>query len=75
MSIIFRKCCIQGDDIPTPVTTENNQGSTIGIDVISTPVTSVDVTASDTSTPAEKEVPIEPSNQVDGTRNGNHISK
>ena len=75
MSIIFCKCCIQGDDIPTPVTTENNQGSTTGIDVTSTPVTSVDVTAADTSTPAEKEVPIEPSNQVNGTRNGNHISK
>ena len=73
MSIIFRNCCIQGDDIRTPVTMEKNQGSTTGIDVTSTAVTSV--TASDTSTPAEKEVPIEPSNQVDGTRNGNNISK
>ena len=75
MSIIFRKCCIQGDDIPTPVTMENNQGSTTGIDVTSTTVTSVDVTAAETSTPLEKEVPIEPSHQVDGTGNGNHISK
>ena len=75
MSIKFRKCCIQGDDIPIPVTTENNQGSTTGIDVTSTPVTSIDVTAADTSTPAEKEVPIEPSHQVDGTRNDNHKSK
>ena len=58
MSIIFRKCCIQGDDLPTPVTMENNQGSTTGRDVTSTPVTSVDVTAADTSTPAKKEVPI-----------------
>ena len=73
MSIIFRNCCIQGDDIRTPVTTEKNQGSTTGIDVTSTAVTSV--TASDTSTAAEKEVPIEPSNQVDATRNGNNISK
>ena len=75
MSIIFRKCCIQGDDLPTPVTTENNQGSTTGSDGTSTPVTSVDVTAADTSTPAKKEVPIEPNNQVDGTGIGNHISK
>ena len=52
---------------------ENNQGSTTGIDVTSTAVTSV--TVADTSTPAEKEVPIEPSNQVDGTGNGNQISK
>ena len=73
MSIIFRNCCIQGDDIPTPVTMETNQGSTTGIDVTSTAVTSV--TAADTSTPAEKEVPIEPSNQVDGTGNSNNISK
>ena len=75
MSIIFHKCCIQGDDILTPVTMENNQGSTTGIDVTSTTVTSVDVTAADTSTPLEKKVPIEPSHQVDGTGNGNHISK
>ena len=75
MSIVFRNSCIQGDYIPTPVTTENNQGTTTRIDVRSTPVTSVDVTAADTSTPAEQEVPIEPSNQVDGTGNGNHLRK
>ena len=73
MSIIFPNCCIQGDDIRTPVTTEKNQGLTTGIDVASTAVTSV--TASDTSTPAEKEVAIEPSNQVNCTGNGNNISK
>ena len=48
MSIIFRNCCIQGDDIRTPVTMEKNQGSTTGIDVTSNAVTSI--TASDTST-------------------------
>ena len=52
---------------------KTTKDSTTGIDVTSTAVTSV--TAADTSTPAEKEVPIELSNQVDGTRNGNHISK
>ena len=77
MSIIFRKCCIQGDDISTPVTMENKEQSTTGIDVTGTGVdlTSVDVTVGEPSTPVEKQVPIEPSEQVDGTGNGNHISK
>ena len=75
MSIIFCKCCIQGDDISTPVNTENKQQSTTGIDVTGTGVTSVDVTVGETSTAVEKQVLIEPSEQVDGTGNGNHISK
>ena len=75
MSFIFRNCCIQGDDISTPVTTENTKQSPTAIDVTGTGVTSVDVTVGETSTPVEKEVPIEPSEQVDGTGNGNHISK
>ena len=75
MSFIFRNCYIQSDDISTPVTTENTKQSPKAIDVTSTSVTSVDVTVGETSTPVEKEVPIEPSEQVDGTGNGNHISK
>ena len=57
------------------MTTEKTKQSPTAIDVTNTGVTSIDVTVGETSTPVEKEVPIEPSEQVDGTGNGNHISK